>query len=1020
MLDKDAEILFNLGWRYRQRVNDLLKNYTPTQQTQEIIKNRLELFKEAQKLIQGIQKNKFIPDDFLEGDAKQKQVQLERLKTALIRIGADNERTIKPLITRLDTLFKYPTNAAINNFQTYIAGMNEDTKKALVKAVNETVKVNEDAIKQISGSVSNVIPQTENQNDLRETLAQIDKIREEAREREIQAQEDAVIQRTKIESEAIDKLKEINIEAANSIDKYKKDNIEKLAKFTIEKERQIQDARLQIQKNQLTALRNQQDFQVNMEMISRRLRGESTTDLEYKYRLERILQDKEQALEDVRYNRIKDVKDLEQEIIEIRKQGEKEIYEIWSTLWTKRQETIRDAQKQQNENDIALSKKLKDINATAASALRDAFGSGTDVTNFIPTIKNLGSEFYNNDINELLKKAGLTKDQFETYRNVLHYRETRGHKDPYKTVNKETGYAGAYQFGKDVQEDAINLAKTLKVDTTGLTGQITEIAPLKQEKLLLLTIGVYRQQLEQYIKDFEKLPLNVQIGLLFASHGHGAEATAKFYNKGTTARDQNNVNIRDTFTKGTRIFQQQSNTQSILPTPQWKLATGNTRFGIGGPPTATSLVVPNKTIKIPPPPPIPSRNEQDLTRILQNSQTQFDTSIRTDIPEIPIKLKELGEEQIKPFVTAIEKVIAVTKELQQSEIDVTSSNFLKEFSDYANDIVNPVTQISDNYYTQQKLLQEQQRLMAQGVNPELIEQTAQLNIQKQTEAARLIILQQTTGQLISQTQENINQNNIRINELKTATSLTAEEQKELENLEKKNTEYNNNVTTLTSIQKITKDVFDLNEKLPDLIEKQRKEFEKLEEQKQRIKDLSTGIANTLGEGLRESLNLIINGSENWGLSLENIVVKVLNQIIDQLLYITVIQPFVKGATDFLQNIFTNMFADGGIMTQDGPMPLKRYAYGGIANSPQLAMFGEGSKPEAYVPLPDGRSIPVTIQSPIKNSDNKTTINNISVTVSSDSSQTQGSDSKSRRLGEELALKIQQEIIRQQRPGGLLA
>lgn len=240
------------------------------------------------------------------------------------------------------------------------------------------------------------------------------------------------------------------------------------------------------------------------------------------------------------------------------------------------------------------------------------------------------------------------------------------------------------------------------------------------------------------------------------------------------------------------------------------------------------------------------------------------------------------------------------------------------------------------------------------------------------------------------------------------------------------------------------------EQLPQLVlqesQAQQQLLQQLEERQQRIKDLSTGIANTLGEGLRESLNLIINGSENWGLALENIVVRMLNQIIDQLLYITVIQPFVKGATDFLSNIFGNMFggpaaaltdgapaaglaglagaaaafADGGIMTQDGPMPLKRYAYGGIANSPQLAMFGEGSKPEAYVPLPDGRSIPVIIRSPINNSDNKTTINNISVTVSSDSSQTQGSDSKSRRLGEELALKIQQEIIRQQRPGGLLA
>jgi hypothetical protein len=55
------------------------------------------------------------------------------------------------------------------------------------------------------------------------------------------------------------------------------------------------------------------------------------------------------------------------------------------------------------------------------------------------------------------------------------------------------------------------------------------------------------------------------------------------------------------------------------------------------------------------------------------------------------------------------------------------------------------------------------------------------------------------------------------------------------------------------------------------------------------------------------------------------------------------------------------FANGGIMTGSGPVPLRRYAGGGIANSPQLAMFGEGSTPEAYVPLPDGRRIPVAME-----------------------------------------------------------
>jgi hypothetical protein len=54
-------------------------------------------------------------------------------------------------------------------------------------------------------------------------------------------------------------------------------------------------------------------------------------------------------------------------------------------------------------------------------------------------------------------------------------------------------------------------------------------------------------------------------------------------------------------------------------------------------------------------------------------------------------------------------------------------------------------------------------------------------------------------------------------------------------------------------------------------------------------------------------------------------------------------------------------AMGNVMTSSGPMPLKRYASGGIARTPQLAMFGEGSMNEAYVPLPDGRTIPVTMR-----------------------------------------------------------
>lgn len=60
-------------------------------------------------------------------------------------------------------------------------------------------------------------------------------------------------------------------------------------------------------------------------------------------------------------------------------------------------------------------------------------------------------------------------------------------------------------------------------------------------------------------------------------------------------------------------------------------------------------------------------------------------------------------------------------------------------------------------------------------------------------------------------------------------------------------------------------------------------------------------------------------------------------------------------------IVSGVFANGGIMTDMGPLPLNKYALGGVANTPQLALFGEGRRPEAYVPLPDGRSIPVSMK-----------------------------------------------------------
>lgn len=67
------------------------------------------------------------------------------------------------------------------------------------------------------------------------------------------------------------------------------------------------------------------------------------------------------------------------------------------------------------------------------------------------------------------------------------------------------------------------------------------------------------------------------------------------------------------------------------------------------------------------------------------------------------------------------------------------------------------------------------------------------------------------------------------------------------------------------------------------------------------------------------------------------------------------------------------FADGGIMTSKGSLPLNKYAGGGVANSPQLALFGEGRMNEAFIPLPDGRSVPVTMMGGGSNKTNITVV-----------------------------------------------
>lgn len=147
-------------------------------------------------------------------------------------------------------------------------------------------------------------------------------------------------------------------------------------------------------------------------------------------------------------------------------------------------------------------------------------------------------------------------------------------------------------------------------------------------------------------------------------------------------------------------------------------------------------------------------------------------------------------------------------------------------------------------------------------------------------------------------------------------------------------------------------------------------------------------------------------------------------------------PSAKGNLNFFSQFGKNGIkvtakANGGIVTSNGEVNLRKYASGGIATSPQLALFGEGSMPEAYVPLPDGRSIPVSFRG--NGTGESVGGNNISIVINvsntnNGSAETQTADATQAgkdstdmaKLANRIKTLVRQEIVAQSRPGGLLA
>jgi hypothetical protein len=115
----------------------------------------------------------------------------------------------------------------------------------------------------------------------------------------------------------------------------------------------------------------------------------------------------------------------------------------------------------------------------------------------------------------------------------------------------------------------------------------------------------------------------------------------------------------------------------------------------------------------------------------------------------------------------------------------------------------------------------------------------------------------------------------------------------------------------------------------------------------------------MGTQIADALVGIIDGSKSAKEALADLLKQFGRMLLNQAFQQLFAGMGGAGGGSLLGGLFG--FADGGVMTRRGPLPLQVFANGGIANRPSLALFGEAKRPEAFVPLPDGRTIPVTMR-----------------------------------------------------------
>ena len=179
-----------------------------------------------------------------------------------------------------------------------------------------------------------------------------------------------------------------------------------------------------------------------------------------------------------------------------------------------------------------------------------------------------------------------------------------------------------------------------------------------------------------------------------------------------------------------------------------------------------------------------------------------------------------------------------------------------------------------------------------------------------------------------------------------------------------------------------------------------------------IKTVQESMADVVVKGIKGMEDALVTFVTTGKLSFRSLA----NSIIADMARVAIQQLITKPFTNFLDGLFSpnakgNAFVDGKV---------EKYAYGGVVKKPTLfpmangiGLMGEAGA-EAILPLRRGSNGKLGVQSTGGG------FGNIVVNVDASGSSVEGSQEGGRELGRVIAVAIQSELVKQKRPGGLLA